>query len=232
MRDAGTKKYVVLESFLSVPEQQQVVSEVLECHSQLSSSSIEWESITSSTSSLPLQLGISCGGDLSAKLPMSLTLARRAFLVSRDALHRQGAILHDDERTPLTGLALMYGPHARMKAHYDSPTQPSKREEWLCIMTVGATVQFRANHEILSLHSGDVLIMDSMAVLHGVEGIVNDDSSLQSLGLPHSNTRLGVLFWQAAVATAAASKADDASCTRQSEEMALEAETMATMFGE
>lgn len=249
------KKYVVLESFLSIPEQQQVVSEVLECHSRHSSTT-DWSSIAMSTSSLPLQLGTSCGGELSTKLPFCVSLARRAFLVvaSRNVLLHRGSqdekknvmMIHHDhheeerENTPLTGLALLYGPNGKMKAHYDSPTQPpsmtTRGEEWLCMMTIGATIQFRANDEILTLHSGDVLIMDSMAVLHGVEGIVvatNDSSlALQDLGLPLANTRLGVLFWQAAAAVRKADDDDASHTAGPSEETALDAGTISNLFGE
>jgi hypothetical protein len=53
----------------------------------------------------------------------------------------------------------------------------------------------------VQLQSGDVLVMDSMAVLHGVESIVDVDNSggwcdeKADLGLPISS-RLGILFWQ------------------------------------
>lgn len=37
--------------------------------------------------------------------------------------------------------------------------------------TIGSTVSFRCNDDVLELKLGNVLVMDSMAVLHGVEGV-------------------------------------------------------------
>jgi hypothetical protein len=82
-----------------------------------------------------------------------------------------------------------------MNAHHDSPTQPGQREEWLVLMTVGLPVLFRLNKSVERLISGDVLVMDSMATLHGVEEILSDDSGIDfpALGLQRP-ARLGVLL--------------------------------------
>jgi hypothetical protein len=106
--------------------------------------------------------------------------------------------------TPLTGLSLLYGPLASMPAHYDSPTQPGQREEWLAMISIGSSIIFRCNDELIRLDSGDVIVMDSMATLHGVERVLvstTDESggwnhvNHTELGLP-TPCRLGLLFWQ------------------------------------
>jgi hypothetical protein len=100
---------------------------------------------------------------------------------------------------PLSGLSLLYGVGASMPSHYDSPTRPGQREEWLAMITLGNSVVFRCNSEVLTLHSGDVLVMDSMAVLHGVERIIPDASEnpiRPRIGLLNIQARLGILFWQ------------------------------------
>jgi hypothetical protein len=117
--------------------------------------------------------------------------------------------------TPLTGLSLLYGPLASMSAHYDSPTQPGQREEWLAMMSIGSSIIFRCNDELIQLDSGDVVVMDSMATLHGVERVLavgvstgegmNDDVgdsnratnniNYAELGL-QTPCRLGLLFWR------------------------------------
>ena len=53
---------------------------------------------------------------------------------------------------------------------------------------------FVCNDEIITLSSGDVLVMDAMAVLHGVQSILPDDCDIE---LPLQGSRLGVLLWQA-----------------------------------
>ncbi len=62
------------------------------------------------------------------------------------------------------------------------------------MMTVGKAVAFVCNDKIITLSSGDVLVMDAMAVLHGVQGILPDDCDIE---LPLQGSRLGVLLWQA-----------------------------------
>lgn len=81
-----------------------------------------------------------------------------------------------------------------MSPHYDSPTQPGQGQEWLAMLTVGKSVDFVCNNDVITLTSGDALVMDSMAVLHGVKGIVQDNNSIE---LPVKGSRLGVLLWQA-----------------------------------
>jgi hypothetical protein len=212
------KKYAVLTSFLTMQEQRQLVSDALTCHAQHSLSGTVWTGVGTSTASFPLKLGIGCGGDLSRTLPFAVDLARRAFASS--SMH------HNVKDCTLTGLSLLYGPNATMNAHCDSPTQPQQREEWLVMMTVGNSVRFRCNDELLLLHSGDALVMDSMAVLHGVQEIVVCDPDMAPiLGLPVPGSRLGVLLWQG-------SSPMNASASNMSEEVELEDGTMACLFGE
>ncbi|KAI2510147.1 hypothetical protein MHU86_4314 [Fragilaria crotonensis] len=66
--------------------------------------------------------------------------------------------------------------------------------EWLVMMTVGKAVAFVCNDEIITLSSGDVLVMDAMAVLHGVQSILRDDCDIE---LPLQGSRLGVPIVQA-----------------------------------
>ena len=139
------KKYAVLTSFLTMQEQRQLVSDALTCHSQHSSSGTAWTGMGTSTASFPLKLGIGCGGNLSRTLPFAVDLARRAFASS--------SVPHNVEDCNLTGLSLLYGPNATMNAHCDSPTQPQQREEWLVMMTVGNSVRFRCDDELLLMQS-------------------------------------------------------------------------------
>jgi hypothetical protein len=213
------EKFAVLASFLTKEEQKQLVEDALACHAQQSSSGTGWTDVGTSTASFPLKLGIKCGGDLAETLPFAVDLARRAF-ASSFLLHNVG------DWCSLTGLALIYGPNATMNAHCDSPTQPHQREEWLIMMTVGNSVRFRCNDELLLLHSGDALVMDSMAVLHGVQEIVVSDPDMApTVGLPVPGSRLGVLLWQG-------SSPVDVSVGNMSDAVELEEGTMAGLFGE
>jgi hypothetical protein len=213
------KKYAVLTTFLTKEEQEQLVEDALTCHAQHSSSGTVWMDMDTSTASFPLKLGIKCGGDLSETLPLAVDLARRAFASS--------FLLHNvEDCCSLTGLALIYGPNATMNAHCDSPTQPHQREEWLVMMTVGNSVRFRCNEDLLLLNSGDALVMDSMAVLHGVQEIVVSDPDMApTVGLSVPGSRLGVLLWQG-------SGPVDVSVGNMSEAVDLEEGTMAGLFGE
>ena len=186
--------FVVFRSFLSVEEQRELVREALDCHHRNSSNS-DWRDLQTSKSSRKLALGISTGGDVTSTLAFATSVARKAFRKAFEQKPLEALKVVCREDTPLTGLALLYGPNASMPAHYDSPTQPGQREEWLAMATVGSTVSFRCNDDVLELKSGDVLVMDSMAVLHGVEGVDCEDGNYQEVGLPIPS-RLGTLFWQ------------------------------------
>lgn len=175
-----------------------LVQEALACHARhCGSSGSDYTKIERSHSSLKLELGTSCGGDLSDTLPHAVAIARSAFQKAALQLPDNVA-LPNVARGPLSGLSLLYGLNASMASHYDSPTQVGQREEWLAMITLGNTALFRCNDEVIQLHSGDVVVMDSMAILHGVECIIaNQDTSMSlSLGLPAVEVRLGILLWQ------------------------------------
>jgi hypothetical protein len=210
VKDSGVelpvRRYVIFRSFLNVEEQKLLVREALQCH--LKNSTVQqdtssnastpiptdWSLLETSSTSQTIQLGIRCGGDLTSTLPVAVAVARRAF---RQAALEQPQLAScipaletlSQPNVPLAGLVLLYGLKASM------PPQPGQREEWLVMMTMGRDVRFRCNDEIVQLQSGDVLVMDSMAVLHGVESIVDSQECDEDLGLPISS-RLGILFWQ------------------------------------
>ena len=64
------------------------------------------------------------------------------------------------------------------------------------MMTVGNPVDFVCNDQVLTLQSGDALVMDSMAVLHGVKAILPISGETARHKLPIEGSRLGVLLWQ------------------------------------
>jgi hypothetical protein len=202
------KRYLTLRSYLTVEEQNAVQEEVLSCHAHHSSHSSSFESLASSTHSLKLALNVGCGASLKDRLPLAVQLCRRAFGQVQDILQEASLapLCVDDRNTeppPLSGLALLYGPNGKMPAHYDSPTQHGQRHEWLAMLTIGNAIDFSCNDEIITLQSGDALVMDSMAVLHGVKGIVADDGDASSVTpqtnpLPVLGSRLGILMWEAA----------------------------------
>jgi hypothetical protein len=86
-----------------------------------------------------------------------------------------------------------------MNPHYDSPTQPNQREEWLIMFTLGNDVLFQLDDRQICLSSGDALVMDAMNVLHGVVTILppqlDEVDPAVALGL-NPKTRLGILLWQ------------------------------------
>lgn len=216
------RSYHVLPSFVTPEEAAGIVSEALSCHEVNGDlNDLAYDTVRTSTASVTLALGISSvrsgPNDISPSLPRASTVARRAFrqvyeivkggcncsIASCDIESLQK--LSDCATTPLTGLALIYGAQASMPAHYDSPTQPGQRNEWLCMMSMGLPVRFRCDDEILTIYSRDVLVMDAMATRHGVESVVVDEEEAvmandstgewRNVGLPFP-CRLGVLFWQ------------------------------------
>ena len=206
---AAKEKFFVFQSFVDNDDLQRLIAEeALKCHSRNEElkgnnqvDGMDMDSISSSKASLKLNLGIPCGGDLNCILPNAVAVARRAFeqaasvTKSKSTAKTLGMIATG----PLSGLSPLYGVDAIMLPHYDSPTQPGQREEWLCMMSFGNTMVFRCDDEILSIQSGDVLVMDAMATLHGVERIVPDINvppMCSRIGFPMPQVRLGILFWQ------------------------------------
>jgi hypothetical protein len=187
---------------------------------------IVWESLSTRETSIALHLGVKCGGDLGSVLPLAAHIARQAFTEASNVFGSDSTTSTDTiatiasstlatlSTTTLSGLVLLYGRCAHMAAHYDSPTQPGQRTEWLVNISLGQPIDFIVGHSnTVRLESGDVLVMDSMAVLHGVERILATESKdndtdntntigrkqrlhpYQRVGLP-INSRLGILFWQ------------------------------------
>ena len=158
-----------------------------------------------SLSSMSLDLGLLGTGAPLVKQVEIIRIAARAFLEGGESLvaagHAEmGCEAAEPAAEKLTGIALLYGPRSRMVAHYDSPTQPGRRREWLFMITAGNSIRFQLGDQIEELKSGDALIMDSMATLHGVVEVLSSDDShidpAEQLGLP-SGSRLGVLLWTA-----------------------------------
>lgn len=195
---AKNERYMVLESFLSLDEQRAIVGEVLTCHQLHGQDGEGLKLDLGQSTSMKMELGIGCGEDLSSKLKVSVHASRRAFQVASENFLPMTSALRtlSDPTTPMTGLSLLYNPSASMSAHYDSPTQPGRMEEWLCSFTLGMPCLFRLNECVIALKSGDALVMDSMAVLHGVERILESrgDDICSQVGLPVEG-RLGVLLW-------------------------------------
>jgi hypothetical protein len=205
VENANPKVFVFRSFVESEGEQSQLVEEALRCHAQNQGNRQDimrgFESISTSKTSLKLNLGIPCGGDLTNILPKSADIARLALdTASMQAAGVASKTLKLVAQGPLSGLSLLYGVGASMPSHYDSPTQPGQRDEWLAMITLGNSVTFRCNSDVLTIHSGDALVMDSMAVLHGVERILPDISEnpvCSRIGLSNQQARLGILFWQA-----------------------------------
>lgn len=201
------ERYIALRSFLSLDEQEAITKEAFGCHYDNSDcGKNSFAPLVTSKTSVKLELNIPCGAGLNDRLPLAVSLCRRAFVQAQEILKDDSLELLADsslsiEEQRLTGLALLYGPNGNMTSHYDAPTQPGQRHEWLAMLTVGNAVEFCCNDDILILQSGDALVMDSMAVLHGVQGIVgtkSDSLSSSAFSLPIQGSRLGILMWQAA----------------------------------
>ena len=223
------ERFLILPSFLSIDEQKLLASSAIKAHRSHTKAANATNNDSSNTkcscfdeivldsneplhasSSKSLNLGLKyCGSPLTS-LPAAVQFSYRAF---QTAAHVYGQRhpqyvsisntlqnLANSNQSKLTGIALLYGPSATMKPHYDSPTQPNQREEWLIMFTLGNDVLFQLNDRQLCLSSGDALVMDSMNVLHGVVSILppklEEVDPAVALGLS-PGTRLGLLLWQA-----------------------------------
>ena len=201
MDSIGRDRFVVYRQLVSLEEQRNIVEESIKSHQMFSQNNDhedEWALMQESKTSIKLETGIGCGGNLSGVLSQAVSVARTAFRRASmtDFTDNSPLITMSDENTPVTGVALLYGLKASMLPHYDSPTQPGQQEEWLSMTTIGQSVFFRCNSDTLHLESGDVLVMDSMSVLHGVDRVaVECKHNHEELGLP-CPSRLGVLVWQ------------------------------------
>jgi hypothetical protein len=207
-RDNKEKFFVFRSSVGPIESHRLIVEEILSCHSRNEklngnneADGIDEQAVRSSNTSLKLNLGISCGGDLSSIIPNVVAVARKAFQLASGVAKctNTARTLHTIANGPLSGLSLLYGVNAAMLPHYDSPTQPGQHEEWLCMMSFGNTMIFRCDNETYTIQSGDVMVMDAMATLHGVDSILQDDSMppiCSCIGFPIPQIRLGILLWQ------------------------------------
>ena len=94
------------------------------------------------------------------------------------------------------GVALLYGVNAKMEKHTDSLSRPSiSNEEWTFTVNIGCDICFCLNDQPIIAHSGDILVMDSRVVMHGVTKIIPNTCPRQ---LPLKNARFGIIFWESA----------------------------------
>mmetsp|Transcript_255 Transcript_255/g.371 ORF Transcript_255/g.371 Transcript_255/m.371 type:complete len:249 (-) Transcript_255:474-1220(-) len=203
-------RFLVLPSFLSVEEQKVLSSSAVEAHLNFSSAEnktdigFTLDLPVNGTASRSLNLGLEyCGAPLTS-LPVAVALSFRALQHAASIYNNQlgcpciSISLQKLSSYTLTGVALLYGPCGKMTPHFDSPTQPEQKEEWLVMFSMGNDVLFQVNDRQIRLSSGDALIMDAMSVLHGVVSILSskegNDPAIR-LGLS-PGSRLGVLLWQ------------------------------------
>lgn len=96
----------------------------------------------------------------------------------------------------LDGVSLLYGINAMMEQHTDSLSRPQiTNEEWTFTMNIGCDICFRLNGKNIIAHSGDIIIIDSKAVMHGVDKIIPNTCPKD---IPLSNARFGVVIWESA----------------------------------
>lgn len=158
------------------------------------------------TRKAPLGLEMQAANQPICTEPLLSALALAAFELSRVAINahfsnKQGLCQsHIDaaaglcrSRGNLTALGWLYGPESSMATHYDSPTFPGSNDEWLVSLNVGLSMRFAANDSELLVKSGDVLVMDTLNVRHGVLGVVQN-SAPESC--PITDCRLGVMLWE------------------------------------
>ena len=223
---SSVEGFVVLRSHLFIEEQRRLVESTFQVHYE-NSIDVKNEAALIKKfdlckgASISLNLGLKhCGAPLIQQTPYAAQLARNAFAVAaehfaskkNESVQDCSAIPHINalrrlaqESTSLTGIALLYGPCASMLPHYDSPTQPKQKHEWLVMFSCGHDVVYQLNNHKLTISSGDVVVMDAMNVLHAVLKVqppsneLNTQSDVNDLiGLPVQNSRLGILLWQAA----------------------------------
>lgn len=208
------ERYIHLKGFLSEEEQHCLSKSALERHKVCQEQKLgseyesEWQRLETSSSSIPLNMGLKGTGGPFVDMDSVVRYSKRAFGEASRYFSSvgQGKISEAIDRlrheeAKLTGISLLYGPNGSMLAHYDAPTQPGRHDEWLVGFTVGADTYFRCNDKIVLLKSGDALVMDSMAVLHGVESIKSGKEAIDcslKYELPSPGSRLGVLLWQGA----------------------------------
>jgi len=206
------KRFLHFSSFLNLNQQKDLVSAVFELDDTEVEELQSLVQTSHKSKSLNLKLP-NCGASLHENLPLAVHLARRAFQravkiymdspdcrahnyakeISSliDSSPRDG--VGEGEPQNLTGIALIYGLKASMSPHYDSPVE-NQRYEWLCMFSMGCSIRFRCDNEILLVCSGDAVVIDSMNVFHGVESVQDDSKFDKDLDFPFPMARLGVLL--------------------------------------
>lgn len=104
-----------------------------------------------------------------------------------------GAKALQHKRHTWTALGWLYGPCSTMKPHFDSPTFEASEHEWLVSFNVGLSLEFSADDQVLVLQSGDVLLMDTLAVKHGVKRVIPGTAPPDC---PLKDARLGIMLWE------------------------------------
>ena len=175
----SVQRFAILRGFLSEGEQVELAENLLPNARQ---EEVREGLSMGSKASIGLDLGLEYHMG-PWKNELVVALARRAFARAVKKfemkemgmeLSRQARMLEERE---LTGIALVYGPLARMVAHHDSASRPGQRHEWLAMITLGNAVRFRLGDEARVLFSGDALVMDAMATLHGVDGVLSPEEA-------------------------------------------------------
>jgi len=80
-----------------------------------------------------------------------------------------------------------------MPSHVDAPSRPESREQWLVSITLGLCIIFQVGDHRLHLRSGDVLVMDAMALMHGVVAVLADSAPAD---IALQDARLGLLLFE------------------------------------
>ncbi len=79
-----------------------------------------------------------------------------------------------------------------MPAHVDAPAYPGCKSNYIIGLTFGLSINFQLGSHNIVLNSGDALVFDGMALLHGVDGVIADTSPLVNL----ADSRLGIMLWE------------------------------------
>ena len=94
----------------------------------------------------------------------------------------------------LDGVSLLYGINATMEQHTDSLSRPDiTNEEWTFTVNIGCDICFKLNGKNVIAHSGDIIVIDSRAVMHGVDKIIPNTCPKD---IPLTNARFGVIVWE------------------------------------
>ena len=129
-------------------------------------------------------------------IPFSNDLHFQNEIIFKAKEYLQNIFQYNLEFNALDGTTLLYGINGKMASHKDGLSRPHiTNEEWTFTINIGCDIEFELNGNQLIAHSGDILIMDSRHVLHGVKRIIPNTSPMD---IPLNNSRLGIIFWETA----------------------------------